>query len=100
MDEENDVFRFVFRFALRSIISKRTFCSFHFVSNQDIKGGEELCISYIESEHLCENSDVRTNLLDMDFKETAANDDAMGAEKMYPIIDLDMQDELMSMHPI
>ena len=71
-----------------------------FVSNQDIKGGEELCISYIESEHLCENSDVRTNLLDMDFKETAANDDAMGAEKMYPIIDLDMQDELMSMHPI
>ena len=28
--------RFSFRFALRSIITKRTFCSFHFVSYQDI----------------------------------------------------------------
>ena len=71
-----------------------------FVTNRGIKSGEELCISYIESEHLCENSQVRTNLLDMDFEENSAHDDVNGAEAIYPVIDLDMQDELMSIHPI
>jgi hypothetical protein len=71
-----------------------------FVSNRGIKCGEELCISYIESEHLCENPRVRTNLLDMDFEENSVHVVVDGAETTYPIIDLDMQDELMSIHPI
>ena len=79
-----------------------------FVTNQDVKSGDELCISYIESEHLCENPELRSNLLDMDFKETSEEDDddqkknAGKPQKAtaYPVVDVDMQDELMSMHPL
>jgi hypothetical protein len=72
-----------------------------FVTNQDVKHGDELCISYIESEHLCESSKVRSRLLDMDFEEPSEQDEANDPlEKTYPIVDVDMQDELMSLHPI
>jgi hypothetical protein len=68
-----------------------------FVTNQDVKHGDELCISYIESEHLCESSKVRSRLLDMDFEEPSEQDEANDPlEKTYPIVDVDMQDELMS----
>jgi hypothetical protein len=36
----------------------------------------------------------------MDFEENSVHDVVDGAETTYPIIDLDMQDELMSIHPI
>jgi Proteins containing SET domain len=72
-----------------------------FVTNNDVKSGDELCISYIESEHLCESSTVRSRLLDMDFEEPFEQDESKGSlEKSYPIVDIDMQDEIMSLHPI
>jgi len=39
-----------------------------FVANQDIAAGQELCISYLEQDVLCENSRRRNFLLTLDFK--------------------------------
>mmetsp|Transcript_12186 Transcript_12186/g.22841 ORF Transcript_12186/g.22841 Transcript_12186/m.22841 type:complete len:469 (+) Transcript_12186:20-1426(+) len=74
-----------------------------FVTNQDVKHGDELCISYIENEHLCESSEVRSRLLDMDFEEPSEEEETEAKDspdKNYPIVDIDMQDEIMSLHPI
>ena len=81
-----------------------------FVTNQDVKVDTELCISYIESELLCENSKRRSSLLEMDFEDLeeeikgenesvdGKEDDDDGMEG--PVINLDVQDELMNMHPL
>ncbi len=78
-----------------------------FCTNQNIVKGQELCISYIESEILCESANVRSRLLDMDFEDTAGGasdggkgDASNGYDDSAPVVDLDMQDELMSIHPI
>ena len=82
-----------------------------FVTNQSIPKGEELCISYIESEHLCESPTIRSSLLDMDFQESGSNGDNKNnddddnknnniIEPRYPIVDIDTQNDLMSMNPL
>ena len=85
-----------------------------FVLNQDVDAGMELCISYIESELLCEDAKTRSRLLEMDFDDNDDNDvkmddignddddedDGDEDEMEGPVINLDIQDELMSMHPL
>ncbi|KAL7534340.1 hypothetical protein ACHAXR_005800 [Thalassiosira sp. AJA248-18] len=88
-----------------------------FVTNRDVAKGEELCFSYIEHEFLCENSKKRSALLDMDF-ELEDDDDAAdgrpnkkqkvakmpskerGGTIHYPLIDTEMQSELMATPPM
>eukprot|EP00571_Detonula_confervacea_P010954 CAMPEP_0172304888 /NCGR_PEP_ID=MMETSP1058-20130122/6257_1 /TAXON_ID=83371 /ORGANISM="Detonula confervacea, Strain CCMP 353" /LENGTH=564 /DNA_ID=CAMNT_0013016295 /DNA_START=81 /DNA_END=1775 /DNA_ORIENTATION=+ len=86
-----------------------------FVTNRDIVKGEELCFSYIEHEFLCENSAKRSALLDMDFeldddddggrsgnerpnkKQKVAKMPSKEEEQVhYPLIDAEMQSELMA----
>jgi hypothetical protein len=78
-----------------------------FVSNQDIPCGHELCISYIEHDVLCEPAWRRNTMLSMDFQEIDENvpeshqnvqDGDMGPE--YPVVDADVQNELMSIDPL
>ncbi len=81
-----------------------------FVANQDISSGEELCISYIETEHLCESPALRSQLLDMDFEDgcgyssaSKKGDEDISEEDVYgrfPIVDIEMQEELMSLSPM
>lgn len=83
-----------------------------FVANRNVAKGSELCFSYIEHELLCENSSKRSALLDMDF-ELQDGDDSERPNKRqkvakmpagdqreggvcYPVIDAEMQSELMS----
>jgi len=99
-----------------------------FVTNRDVAKGDELCFSYIEHELLCENAAKRSALLDMDFelnddangndsnKHNNKNGDRpkkkQKAAKMpskeekedkggvyYPLIDAEMQSDLMTMQP-
>lgn len=73
-----------------------------FVTNQNISKGKELCISYIEAEILCESSQVRSKLIDMDFDEDSNEEGKIseGYEDSAPMVDIDMQEELMSIHPL
>jgi len=74
-----------------------------FVTNQDVKAGRELCISYIESELLCESARIRSNLLEMDFEDVDDNDgsgEGENDETDGPVISLDVQDELLDMYPL
>mmetsp|Transcript_13147 Transcript_13147/g.24675 ORF Transcript_13147/g.24675 Transcript_13147/m.24675 type:complete len:489 (-) Transcript_13147:237-1703(-) len=76
-----------------------------FVTNQDIHAGQELCISYLEHDVLCESPHRRNLMLTLDFKEdedanhalhgTRGDDDGPDA----PVVDSDVQNELMSMNP-
>jgi len=87
-----------------------------FVTNRDVKEGDELCFSYIEHEFLGESADKRTALLDMDFelqdddgddeeerpsKKQKKEDDNMEEEESicHPVIDSEMQSELMATLP-
>jgi len=87
-----------------------------FVTNRDVKEGDELCFSYIEHEFLGESADKRTALLDMDFelqdddgddeeerpsKKQKKEDDNMEEEESicHPVIDSEMQSELMATPP-
>ncbi len=84
-----------------------------FVTNQEVKIGTELCISYIESELLCENATRRSLILEMDFEDVDDNN-GMGSDNNHddqdqddddeceggPVINLDVQDELINMHPL
>ena len=91
-----------------------------FVANCEVKVGEELCISYVEHEILCEESTRRTVVLDMDFADNdivgsdpGAATEALSAETggeaactegdhdgpFQPLVDPDVQQELMGMHP-
>lgn len=70
------------------------------VTNQDVKASDELCISYLEHDVLCESAKRRNNMLTLDFKEdidvnTDANDDDDGP--MFPVVDSDVQNEIMGM---
>jgi hypothetical protein len=92
-----------------------------FVTNQDVKCGQELCISYIESESLCECSERRTNILDMDFNDSnisnkntpekcsyiAMESDKNGKHQNYidqdgiePVMNPDVQAAIMAMPPL
>ena len=67
-----------------------------FVANQDIGQGEEICISYLEHDVLCENPARRTAMLDMDFSEESRlimDDDG----PLLPVVDSEVQNELMFM---
>lgn len=74
-----------------------------FVTNQAVRAGTELCISYIEHDVLCEPAWRRNQLLAMDFIESA--DDNTNDNEQYrqgpdmPVVDSDVQNELMSMDP-
>eukprot|EP00522_Entomoneis_paludosa_P014035 CAMPEP_0172453762 /NCGR_PEP_ID=MMETSP1065-20121228/10943_1 /TAXON_ID=265537 /ORGANISM="Amphiprora paludosa, Strain CCMP125" /LENGTH=509 /DNA_ID=CAMNT_0013205969 /DNA_START=124 /DNA_END=1653 /DNA_ORIENTATION=- len=78
-----------------------------FVANQDIPAGAEVCISYIEHDVLCESAYRRNMMLSMNFDD---NDDGNSqaivpnpAEKDgpdMPVVDSDVQNELMTMDPL
>ena len=72
------------------------------VANQDIKAGQEVCISYLEHEVLCEPAEIRTSMLNMDFAEPEQDgQDEIGGEGPYePVVDADVQNELMQMDPM
>mmetsp|Transcript_4779 Transcript_4779/g.7380 ORF Transcript_4779/g.7380 Transcript_4779/m.7380 type:complete len:496 (-) Transcript_4779:83-1570(-) len=72
------------------------------VANQDILAETEVCISYLEHEVLCEPAKVRNVMLNMDFTEEENNETAEdwneeeeGPEM--PVVDIDIQNELMNM---
>ncbi len=70
-----------------------------FVANQDIQAGEEVCISYLEHDILCESAYRRNIMLTLDFKE---DEDASGVivdGPGIPVVDSEVQNELMSMNP-
>ena len=75
-----------------------------FVANQQINFGDEVCISYIEHDILQESAYRRNLMLSMNFNDAAENEDAdPTAEEaegpQYPVVDPDLQNELMNMDP-
>ena len=88
-----------------------------FVTNREVKKGDELCFSYIEHEFLGESADKRTALLDMDFdledndgddeegerpskKQKKEDDNEEEEEVVYhPVVDSEFQSELMATPP-
>lgn len=75
-----------------------------FVANQDISASQELCISYLEQDVLCENSYRRNCMLTLDFKEDEDANQVITDEDgdegpSYPVVDVDVQNELMAMNP-
>lgn len=75
-----------------------------FVANKNIAAGQELCLSYLEQDVLCENSYRRNCMLTLDFKEDEDPDLVLAAENddggpSYPVVDDDVQNELMAMNP-
>jgi len=83
-----------------------------FVTNQFVKSGTELCISYIENELLCESRERRSHLLEMDFQDNDDDTTNTGQDQYdddteeeltsfaAPIIDIDVQEEIMNMNPL
>jgi len=76
-----------------------------FVANQDIAKGDEICISYLEHDVLCEPASRRTAMLDMDFSEevdlnTNDHDDDHDDGPLFPVVDAEVQNELMTMNAI
>jgi hypothetical protein len=74
-----------------------------FVANQDIPAGLEVCISYLEHDVLCESNFRRNLMLTLDFKEDEDANHRQGfAEEdgpELPVVDSDVQNELMAMVP-
>ena len=72
-----------------------------FVANQDIPAGQEVCISYLEHDVLCESVDRRNMMLTLDFEEDEdANDLSMDDDgPVAPVVDSEVQNELMEMIP-
>lgn len=81
-----------------------------FVANQNIEADQEVCISYIEHDVLCESPYRRNLMLRMDFKDrgdgaestsdleaTIPADEEAGPDM--PVVDSDVQNELMGMDP-
>lgn len=71
-----------------------------FVANQDIAQGDEICISYLEHDVLCESPARRTAMLDMDFSEEQESVAAIDTEEdgpLFPVVDSEVQNELMTM---
>lgn len=79
-----------------------------FVTNQAVAAGQELCISYIEHDVLCESPYRRNLMLRMDFQDnnTNSDDDPPSSEQAeqdgpdMPVVDTDVQNELMGMNPM
>eukprot|EP00978_Attheya_sp_CCMP212_P001419 scaffold2983_cov53-Attheya_sp.AAC.6 len=85
-----------------------------FVANQNIPKGQQVCISYIEHEVLCESAERRSGLLNMDFidmddatdsmdetNEISCSDDHDAEDgPVDPVIDSEVQTELMQMPPL
>lgn len=74
------------------------------VTNQDIPVGTQACISYIEHDVLCESAFRRNGMLRMDFDDSvegtaAAADAAEEDGPAFPVVDPDVQNELMEMDP-
>jgi SET domain len=85
------------------------------VTNQDVKAGDELCISYLEHDVLCESAQRRNNMLTLDFQEeidannghrgggegfrnnNAGDDDNDEDGPKFPVVDSDVQNEIMGM---
>lgn len=82
------------------------------VTNQNVSEGEELCISYLEHDVLCENATRRNYMLTLDFQEeedaggqatagggAGSNDDndADDDGPTIPVVDRDVQNEIMAM---
>jgi SET domain len=73
------------------------------VSNREIAQGTECCISYIEHDALCEPSWRRNALLQisrMDFMEEEHEEDADTDGPDLPVVDSDVQNELMGMNSL
>jgi SET domain len=86
-----------------------------FTTNQVVSAGIELCISYLEHDVLCEPAWRRNRMLAMDFVDVDSSNDDDGhlphattleegmapghAGPDMPVVDSDVQNELMSMDP-
>ena len=70
-----------------------------FVTNQDIAQGEEICISYLEHDVLCESPSRRTLMLDMDFADGEGEGDDEEDGPLFPVVDNEVQNELMALDP-
>jgi len=75
-----------------------------FVSNQQILAGDEVCISYIEHDILQESAYRRNLMLSMNFSDAGEGEevDPPNQEEdgpQYPVVDPDLQNELMGMDP-
>jgi hypothetical protein len=72
-----------------------------FVANQDIPLGHELCISYLEHDVLCESAFRRNCMLSLDFKEKEGPNESNLSQDgpNIPVVDIDVQMELMEMIP-
>jgi hypothetical protein len=70
-----------------------------FVANQDIASGQEICISYLEHDVLCESPARRTIMIDMDFTEGQESEEEEDGP-LFPVVDSEVQNELMAMNPL
>ena len=70
-----------------------------FVANQDIASGDEICISYLEHDVLCESPARRTLMLDMDFTEGEQIEEEDDGPQ-FPVVDNEVQNELMMINPL
>eukprot|EP00977_Amphora_coffeiformis_P027251 scaffold34597_cov177-Amphora_coffeaeformis.AAC.19 len=75
-----------------------------FVANQQIHTGDEVCISYIEHDTLQESAYRRNLMLSMNFNDAGDDEDADPPNQeeegpQYPVVDPDLQNELMGMDP-
>lgn len=74
-----------------------------FVANQDITKGNEVCISYIEHDVLCESAYRRNLMLRMDFDDGGSESFPPSLAEQQgpdvPVVDSDVQNELMAMDP-
>jgi hypothetical protein len=78
-----------------------------FVTNQAVTAGQELCISYLEHDVLCESPYRRNSMLRMDFQdggEEYSQRRQVDVEEQegpdMPVVDTDVQNELMGMNPL
>lgn len=70
-----------------------------FVANQNIAAGQEACISYLEHDILCENAYRRNVMLTLDFKEDEDASTVAFEGPGIPVVDSEVQNELMAMSP-
>ena len=68
-----------------------------FVANQDIPAGNEVCVSYLEHDILCESANRRNSMLTLDFKDDDDGTYEVGGPDI-PVVDSEVQTELMAMN--
>lgn len=76
-----------------------------FLVNQNVASDQEICISYIEHDTLCEPVFRRNELISMDFTDLPTGESFDGDVDMedgpiLPVVDSDVQNELMGMNPL